>query len=809
MSRNGSGTYVPPAGNPVSPATVIESAWANTIVTDFGNEITNSLPRDGQAAMTGVLKITSGTVAAPGVAFNSEASTGLYRVSSNVMGFAVGGAQKLRLTSTGAAITGTTDISGNTTVGGTLAITGAATLSSTLAVTGNSTVGGNLAVTGTISGSNFTGFANPTAVANLSAINGSATTAMRSDAAPAIDQAISPSWTGSHTFRGQLWTYPTAGTAVLRIRAATDTTQDASWLQWYQANGTTERAWLGFGSNGSNTFTIQNQLSNQNIVFATSGGTTLVNSGNFSVASGLTTLNSGSSGANTIVNSSHANGPYITLQRSGTAFGDIGCGVQIGSSFTADSLAFGARPGNNVEFSANGSASPHLRINTSGQVLVTDGTTGAPAIGFRTDTNTGIHLGAGDDMYLGAGGSAYLRVVASSMPVRVQGGQLGITAGSVSAPGIAFDGDANTGMYAVSTDQIGFTAGGTLRLTVNTDGTLFREGDQAKFGDGSVSAPPITFTNDANTGLYRVGGDQLGIASGGSLVLQAGHQNYDVFAPRSGSLGTGASFGNGSVGVQLGSSGGGYSALGCNVRFTGTGNTYQYHVGDTASLIDFHSGGIRFYTAPSGTAGSTISFSNTFSLDRASNTVNSYVLHQFNTSGGGESARIVGNTGYLSFYNGSNNTRRGFLQMSTSGDAMLASEESSRNLKLYTNSGKVQFTENAGTTYYDVGYRSIPQTATSSSSYTLLTSDVGKHIRYAASSGGTITIPPSVFSIGDAITLVGWSSGAHTLARGSGVALYWAGTNFANANRTLTNCFTVTVLCVATNEFVVSGVGIS
>ena len=43
-------------------------------------------------------------------------------------------------------------------------------------------------------------FANPTASLGLTAINGVATTAMRSDAAPALDQGISPTWSGTHTF---------------------------------------------------------------------------------------------------------------------------------------------------------------------------------------------------------------------------------------------------------------------------------------------------------------------------------------------------------------------------------------------------------------------------------------------------------------------------------------------------------------------------------------------------------------------------------------------------------------------------------
>ncbi len=42
--------------------------------------------------------------------------------------------------------------------------------------------------------------ANPSASVGLSVINGSASTFMRSDGAPAIDQAIAPTWTGQHIF---------------------------------------------------------------------------------------------------------------------------------------------------------------------------------------------------------------------------------------------------------------------------------------------------------------------------------------------------------------------------------------------------------------------------------------------------------------------------------------------------------------------------------------------------------------------------------------------------------------------------------
>lgn len=54
----------------------------------------------------------------------------------------------------------------------------------------------NGAAVGTSSG------ANPSASIGLSAINGSATNYMRSDGAPALSQAIAPTWTGNHIFAG-------------------------------------------------------------------------------------------------------------------------------------------------------------------------------------------------------------------------------------------------------------------------------------------------------------------------------------------------------------------------------------------------------------------------------------------------------------------------------------------------------------------------------------------------------------------------------------------------------------------------------
>jgi hypothetical protein len=57
MSRNGSGTYTLPAGNPVVTGTTISSTWANNTLSDIANSITGSVASDGQTTMTGALQM--------------------------------------------------------------------------------------------------------------------------------------------------------------------------------------------------------------------------------------------------------------------------------------------------------------------------------------------------------------------------------------------------------------------------------------------------------------------------------------------------------------------------------------------------------------------------------------------------------------------------------------------------------------------------------------------------------------------------------------------------------------------------------
>ena len=130
MSRNGSGVYTLPAGNPVVSQTVISSTWANNTMNDLAAAMSDSVAADGQTPMTGPLNLNSNKV--------TNLATGTVNTD------AINYGQFNTPTFGGAVVCSST-----------LTVTGATLLNSTLGVGGNTTVtgdgtfSGNLAANGT------------------------------------------------------------------------------------------------------------------------------------------------------------------------------------------------------------------------------------------------------------------------------------------------------------------------------------------------------------------------------------------------------------------------------------------------------------------------------------------------------------------------------------------------------------------------------------------------------------------------------------------------------------------------------------
>lgn len=111
-----------------------------------------------------------------------------------------------------------------------------------------------------------------------------------------------------------------------------------------------------------------------------------------------------------------------------------------------------------------------------------------------------------------------------------------------------------------------------------------------------------------------------------------------------------------------------------------SGNTRRFTAYNEAASVER----VWLQTNRSANAISSIQFGN--STDNPSSTFFGAVAVQ---AGAGESVRLINNSAFLSFYNTTNTTRRGYLQATTAGAMTLASEESSQGLTLSTNGGTV------------------------------------------------------------------------------------------------------------------------
>jgi len=99
--------------------------------------------------------------------------------------------------------------------------------------------------------------------------------------------------------------------------------------------------------------------------------------------------------------------------------------------------------------------------------------------------------------------------------------------------------------------------------------------------------------------------------------------------------------------------------------------------------------------------------------------------------------------------------------------------------------------------------RALPQNA-QSGSYSLVAADVGRFVNTTAG----VTVPSGTFSVGDNVTIYNNSGSTITITQGGGVTLRQAGTS-NTGNRSLALRGVCTVLCVASNEFVINGGGLT
>jgi len=143
-------------------------------------------------------------------------------------------------------------------------------------------------------------------------------------------------------------------------------------------------------------------------------------------------------------------------------------------------------------------------VPSNGQLLIGNGS---------AFVNSTLTAGTGISISNGAG----------SITINATDGNITLDDGTAAAPSLNYTNYPTTGLYSSSANAIGFATSGVARAAISSTG-LAVTGTITPTGSvhaaaGSVGNPSLAFNADQNTGLYNIGADNIGVAAGGSKVL--------------------------------------------------------------------------------------------------------------------------------------------------------------------------------------------------------------------------------------------------------------------------------------------------
>ena len=337
--------------------------------------------------------------------------------------------------------------------------------------------------------------------------------------------------------------------------------------------------------------------------------------------------------------------------------------------------------------------------------------------------------------------------------------------------------------------------------------------------------------NNAGTGNVLTNNYSYNVGVGASSLQSITLGNYNVAI----GYGAGGNINTGTRNTLIGQSTGDGITTGNYNTLVGYNISLSSSLSNTIILAD-GSGNKRFYANSSGYVGinttnpqtslsvnAKVTDDNTYTHD----TDALYVVHQTATStttlndpkeilllarqGTGGQAYGAAASFRLSRYENSSVNSRTRLDLILAHDSFLASPTTVMTLRssgdvgigTTTPSSKLEVNGVVKDQYGDL--RTLPENA-KTAAYTLAASDTGRLI--TTTSTQNITVNSGVFSIGQVVTIYNNSSGSLTIAQGASVTLRLAGTT-TTGSRTLAQYGLASVMCVASNVFIVSGSGVT
>ena len=253
--------------------------------------------------------------------------------------------------------------------------------------------------------------------------------------------------------------------------------------------------------------------------------------------------------------------------------------------------------------------------------------TGVVTLASSVLTTTDINGGTIDGTAIGGSTAA-----AGAFTTLSATGVTTVQAGTAAAPAITTTGDTNTGIFFPAADTIAFSEGGVESMRIDSSGNVGigtsspSEKLHVNSGAGNVpalfeSTDPIAVVQfkDNNSTLFNAVGVQTN-----SLIFYSG-DNINMRLDNSGNMGLGitpSALASGYKGFEINVVGNALTSSGSILNLSTNairGATFTYGVTSPASLYQQSSGTHNWYTAPSGTAGNTISFTQAMTLDSSGN----------------------------------------------------------------------------------------------------------------------------------------------------------------------------------------------
>lgn len=369
--------------------------------------------------------------------------------------------------------------------------------------------------------------ANPTALVGLTPVNGVLDTFLRSDGAPALDQGIAPTWTAKHIFSSSL----SALNAPIVISSATP-----GFIIDETDGPVDERYWRTFASGGSLFFGTSNDgntiTNNWLVVDRTAGATASLTFGNATDNPSYNFLGTGTAtfAGNIFLNHTGVE-PTVRLQRNSSGAG-VGVGrVSFeGLNASAAAVDYGRiqteiltntagshtgkidiEPASGAGFVSAASFSPSSA--TYGvPILAPFGSASNPTYAFDGDADTGVYRDAANSLSIATNGSSTLTIRPTIIDVNT--GVLRLPDASAANPSLTFWNDPNSGLYRLGSDNVAAAAGGVQAFNWNTAELNIQT--VINIPDGTAGSPSLRFNNDSDSGMYRALTNSISFATGGS-----------------------------------------------------------------------------------------------------------------------------------------------------------------------------------------------------------------------------------------------------------------------------------------------------